>query len=90
MPRAIYLVVIGVPSVLALVQGGEVVRVILQGILLFFVAKLIAWPVRSLFLEPARRVRYDRATAKLRARLQGDDIALAPSAGFLVLPERWL
>lgn len=85
-PKAIYLVVIGPLSVLALLQQRGVVSVILQGILLFFVAKLIAWPVRSLFLEPTRRIRYDRATDKLRSRLQGGGIAVGPFSWTLGAP----
>jgi hypothetical protein len=79
LPNAVYMVVLGLPILVSLVRGRDGLALILQAVIFFFAAKLIVWGVRGLFLQPSRRIRYDRATKTLRARLQaGEDIAVGP------------
>ena len=80
LPRAALVAVWGVFAIITLVdQRRDVLAAIIGAIFTFFVAKLVVRGVRAIILEGSRRIRYDRAAARLRSRLQASgDIAVGP------------
>lgn len=86
-PKAVYAIVLGLPTASTILQGRGWLDIILQAVVLFFVAKLFVWALRSIFLLPTRAVRYNGAAKNLRKRLQaGESIAVGPFSWTLGAP----
>jgi hypothetical protein len=79
-PRAIYLVVVGIPFLLSVVGAGEIdANVLFTTALAYIAARLLIWAVRGSLVQPSRRIRFERAATKLRNYLHGSDpLALGP------------
>lgn len=78
-PLAIKLAVIGLPLAWALLTNANGLILITIGVAIFVAVKIALWAARSLFLEPSRRARYNRAAAKLRGYLDDDgDVVVGP------------
>lgn len=80
LPRAAFVAVWCVFAIRTLAdQRRDVPAAIIGAIFTFFVAKLVVRGVRALILESSRRIRYDRAAARLRSQLQvSDDLVVGP------------
>ena len=88
LPRFVYPIVFGVFAILVLTaRHRDTLGEIISAAITFFIARLIARGVRALLLEPSRRIRYNRAVAKLRAQLgAAGDIAVGPFSWTLGAP----
>jgi len=87
LPTIAYLIVFGIFVLVTLGnRHRDWLGMAIGGIFTFFVAKLVIRGVRGLLLEPMRRVRYDRAAARLKSQLQGEHIAVGPFSWTLGAP----
>ena len=79
-PRGIYVVVVGVPFLLAAaVSGGIGTEVLLITAMCFIAARILIWAAKRLVLQPSRRIRFESAATKLRNFLhKSDNLALGP------------